>query len=398
VTIKNAVPTPPAPPAPKPTPTPKPAPSPSTSSSSSSTSSSTSSAEPKDVQINISEPKLEDELSGKSNKIAWSVASEIAIGIKEFNIYYFPAAQPTEKRLIAKVAATVRSYIWDVSGVQDGNYQIALELVDDQSFSYTQTSQTFSIANQQVPPSDENITTRPLIINVLPAPESNITERTPVIYGEFSAPVGANIDPSTFSLRIDDFDRTSWCETITAQEFSCAVDRELELGVHKVQVGIKDTEKRVAAKEWSFTIGEAPVASGDDSEAGAGAISIFGRTLTTGSIILACIICMVALVLLLVPWWLYLIWRRRHEDTPEPYIQTTTENVQTESVQVAENLNSETAYGEEIDYASIFAELDKQQEPETVVPVETVVQKETVVVQPEAAPKVDPTQFETYEE
>lgn len=81
---------------------------------------------------------------------------------------------------------------------------------------------------------------KPLVVNVRPEDKSETNNPRPVIYGEFIPSQGNSIQTESFEIKLDDVDILSIC-TLTAEKFSCSLDRDLSVGKHKINVKIKDS-------------------------------------------------------------------------------------------------------------------------------------------------------------
>lgn len=293
----------------------------STSSSSSSTSSSTSSTHTSTssttsatssttstngslTDIQIISPNADSEFVGVNNVIKWTATDED--GIDTVKILY--SDRDSGWIEIVELSDDETEFVWDVSELDDGSYRIQVVVIDELGTGTSEVSPEFTINNNAGSPG--GITSRPLIINVKPEELDEIIDLRPKISGEFSPPIGQSIDTSTFRFFINDEDKVDICQ-INQKGFECVVTRDLALGSHKVKVEIDSTDGQTATREWTFSIVSENSGQITDSESG---ITLLGRTITKQAMVWLVVICLVGLILLLIPWILYTLWRRRDDE------------------------------------------------------------------------------------
>lgn len=266
----------------------------------------TTPAPDKEPTVNFISPVANEVLAGKTNEIKWEVkngaeVSEIVISYSE---------NGADWQQLTTVPTTSNSYIWDVSALKDGQYSLQILLKTSDGHEFRKQSDTFTIKNT-VDPND--LITKPLIVDVTPSDGANIRDRRPLITGTFTPPIDGTIDVSKFKFTFDDQDATSKCE-VTPAEFKCTLDSDLNLGVHKAKAEIQDFKQQVAEKEWSFTIIEGGTTTSQPGENQGDGIFIGDRFIPKESLVWGLLICCGALLLLLIPWVIYSIWRRREEN------------------------------------------------------------------------------------
>lgn len=297
-TISVVEPTPTPTPTPTPSPTPTPVPPPTTPNSPS--------------VLKFLTPTAGMQFKGADNLISWQASD--ADGIENLRLYYL--TDNVGAQLITTITdSTVTKYTWDVTNLDSGEYTLKLDLLDEKGQTATIFSDKFNISGKTTPGED---TTRPLIINVKPEDLSEITARRPEISGQFSPPIGGEIDPETFTITINGMDRTSWCNT-TNQDFLCTPQEDIPVGANEVIAKVKDNLDQEAERKWVFKIIEPGATDGGNT------IIIAGRTIPQSTALLALLVCCLALLLLFIPWFLYHLWRSRQET--EVITEETTETV-----------------------------------------------------------------------
>lgn len=252
--------------------------------------------------LTIESPTSSETVS-KSLEISWNV--EDSDGIVKTVIDY--SQDGTEWTTITTLTdSEITNYEWDTSELTDGTYTVRITVTDTLGNETSKISNEFTVKQEETEPPIESV---PLIINVSPLNDSEIDSKTPTISGEFVPSEGAEIDPMTFQITLDDVNIEQSC-VVDSLGFSCRVTSDLEPGLHKVYVAIGDSAKKTNETEWNFTVtGEEPPVSytGDY-------IPIFGIDVPRGSLILGVIVCLIVFGLLIVPWILYILWTRRNRN------------------------------------------------------------------------------------
>jgi hypothetical protein len=261
--------------------------------------------------VTIVLPVTDAELSGDKNQITWEATDPE--GIKEIRISY--STDQVEWIPIATLPGDKTSYNWDVLEVEAGEYYLRVEAVDNQDAISSDMSGRFEVVS--VPENIPGTATKPLIISVRPEDGSSISERRPTITGDFTPPAGGMISATSFVLKIDEKDVSDIC-TVTVSDFSCIPEEDLSLGVHKVRAEVKSNDDQTAVREWTFTIitpaQESPVQQTSGVQVNSQLVTI---------LLIAC--CLLSL-LLIIPWILYVLWRRRSEEVTETYAEEQTVN------------------------------------------------------------------------
>lgn len=273
------------------------------SQSSSESSSSTSSIDPDAVSITFTSPEAGDQLSGSENVVAWTVEGLTEDDITEIRISLL---YDNEVETLETLQPTASSYNFDATRFGTTDYRFQLDIVTEGE-TFTTQSPVFSVVSEDENPGETD--SRPLVINISPEEDSVTTELRPIISGEFVVAEGASLDLDTFELIFNNTGR-NWCE-VTQSGFTCTPDADLKDGVQTVQIGIQDDQSRQGVRQWTFEIDD-PNSDGVVEEQRT--ILIAGVEVPVTTIFLILAICGALIILLLVPWILYIIWRRRDDN------------------------------------------------------------------------------------
>ncbi|MCA9378836.1 hypothetical protein KC640_00250 [Candidatus Dojkabacteria bacterium] len=251
------------------------------------------------VTLEITSPNASSEFWGTANQLSWELSGTSRV--TSLSIYY--AANSGEWVKLVDLGKTETKYVWDVSEIVPGDYQVMLVARLNDGSEVTTTSPTFKIINT---PSQQ--TDKPVIYDVLPSDGSEIRDTKPSISGKYLPAIGHEIIPATFKLTIDGTEHSDKCEA-TNMGFKCQLDNELASGEHQLQVSVDDTSAQTASHSWSFQItGQTSAADQEQT------VNVLGQTLAYRSLIWVLVICCALLFLLIVPWLLYRLWKNRDED------------------------------------------------------------------------------------
>jgi len=263
----------------------------------------------KTLDFNFSEPKPDAEIED-SGTIKWSVAGNVEI--VEITISY-----STDKLTwteLTKLPASARDYTWVVNDLPAGEYYLRLQLKDKDGKIYEKISEKFTVAAKEdtTPPVEEI----PLISSLTPEADAEVTEKKPEISAQIQATAGAGLTLEKISVKLDDNELTN-CQ-LEETKISCIPESDLEDGKHMVTLVVEDSKGKKAVKEWQFDI-KTDTGSGNGGE---NVINIFGRNIPSDTFTLALLILCAGLILLIIPWLIYVfIVRRRRESYSEVNIQ-----------------------------------------------------------------------------
>lgn len=323
--------------------------------------------------INFISPKDGQEFNGTENKISWE-ASDVD-GISSLNLGYSKDANSWTDITKFTGDSIPTEYNWDVTTIEDGDYFLQIVVKDKLGNEVTRISKKFSINNNSTGPDQTN---NPLIINLKPQTNSDVTDLRPEIAGDFIPADNAEINPESFIIKLNGQDNKLDCQN-DIKGFSCRPKENLSLGLNKVSATIKDTVAREVTIEWSFNVTSenpvsTPVVTSNDET-----IVLFGREIPRNIFNLILTVCCIAGLLILIPWVLYLLWNgRRKEEITET---TTTSYDFNEPTQPVAPITTETtteAY-KPVDTTNYYTPENYSYTDYTYKPETTETVKETVV-------------------
>lgn len=255
-------------------------------------------------EVTITAPLATSVFSGADNEITWT--AQDGQGIDGFTLSYasFPALDTYTN--IANVDNTQTSYTWDVSNITSGTYAIKIVMRDTAGNEVSDVSQEFEINGID----NGGNSSSPLIIDVSPVDKTTITELKPQITGKFSPAAGSTIDTSSFVLKLDDTDITANCAVDDAG-FTCVPTADLAKGSHKVNSTVSDSNNQQTTLEWTFTIADTTATT----------VTTTSQTPSVTTIILVILGVIVLILLFVIPWILYVRWRKQQQ---EKIVETTT--------------------------------------------------------------------------
>lgn len=229
----------------------------------------------------------------KENKIEWTMNN--LSGISKIILAYSTDAETWNE--IAELGASTTAYIWKIENLSSGDYYIRVQIITSDGTTYEDVSDQFSLINS----SDENIQDSSSIIEVEPGEDSE-NKQISEIKAKLVPSQGASINKESLLVLLDDEEVTDSCQ-IDGDILTCSFDEPLSEGNHKVYMEFEDSAGKKTSKQWFFSV------KGEEKESESSTNIDANRTIL---IILG--ICGLVLLLLVIPWMLYLMWRRRNED------------------------------------------------------------------------------------
>lgn len=253
--------------------------------------------------VRIVNPEAGDIVVADIVNIVWEYEGINVVGIE---VFYSQDLESWEK--LATLEGAVNSYDWDIDELGNGEYYLKVVITDAEGFTYERVSEAFSIDNEQ----GEQIISSAAITEVKPEPDSDI-ENLEKIEAVFVPSDGANVKVDSLKVLLDDNDITSQCALGDGFRLVCTVTELIESGQHKIVVSFSDTNEQTAQKEWTFNVVEREEGIEDDGRD--------SGILNTSTALIILSICLIAGLLIAIPWFLYNLWRRNNEGgfENEPY-------------------------------------------------------------------------------
>lgn len=270
---------------------------------------------PSDSDIAIVSPTTNAVLSGKNNEVKWVISDPQ--GVAKIVVDYARSGTNTWFKLFEfngeNKALNEKTSNWDVSVLPDSKYVLRFSVTDSANNLIQKLSNEIEIDNSGA---GEEVGI-PIIINLNPEAASSVDSVRPLISGGLVPGQGYKINPASFKAMLDGSVDQIKC-TVTEVKFECAPQQDLAAGSHEIQVSIADTSNRTGIKNWVFNVGSdipvnppsnvPPSTNPDPNEEGESTNNVdLGR----GSLIIIALICIVAILFIVIPWLLYLLWRRR---------------------------------------------------------------------------------------
>lgn len=262
-------------------------------------------------EINILSPKSNSNLKDEA-LIKWDVKD--SDGISSIDIEYSLDEKDWININTIKDSDTqsVGEYTWDISEIADDKYFLRFKVTDLQGSTTEEVVSNINIRN------NDDITSNPLIYELRPENSSEINTLRPEISAKFIPSTGSSIDTESFSISLDDNDILDTC-SLTTEGFICKLTQDLEIGKHKVLAKVSDTSDKSTEQEWFFDITEVLIP--DDSEDQGNVVNIFGRTIPVATLITIVLICLLSILLLLIPWAIFLFIQNRRRNKTKVNIE-----------------------------------------------------------------------------
>ncbi|MFQ5492736.1 MAG: putative Ig domain-containing protein [Candidatus Dojkabacteria bacterium] len=266
-------------------------------------------AQETDFSVSFTSPDSESVFSKDENLVSWNVSGDI--DVEEITLFY--STDTEEWAEISSIEGNPEQFSWDVTGMTSGEYYLRLRLKDTSGNLFEVVSDKFTVATDDDDGGGEEV---PLITPKDPAEDGVTTETTPKISFSAAPSEGAEIDSQSVTVKLNDTELED-C-SLSQGVVECIVETDLELGRHKLFVEVTDSLGQSAVKEWFFEV-VTPVTPTPQPGLGEN-ITLFGNRIPIETFGLAIGILCVGLLLLLIPWLLYLfIIRRRQEQSYDYY-------------------------------------------------------------------------------
>lgn len=275
-------------------------------------------------------PSEDAVLGGDSNLVEWAIDGDTD-RITSIDVEYSSADEEDWKLIASDVDPDATAFTWDTTELENGDYRLRVIVTYDDDSQEVFTSEVFTINNNG---SGDNPMSVPLVINVSPQNGEIINEARPVLTGAFTPSVDAIIDMTSFLISVNGTQLEDSCE-VNTERFTCSLSEDLENGNHQIRVNVSDTSDQVAELAWTFTV---DVPTDEDPEPGVDVPSDGSETptdqepgqdieLASSTLSLIGLICLIAAVLIIIPWVLYVMWRNRNSESEQAYASYDAGNV-----------------------------------------------------------------------
>jgi hypothetical protein len=289
-------------------------------------------------------PKKDNTFSENAFFIEWeNLNSNLPLNLE----LSFKRTEADEWSVISNDITNEQNYfLWDVKNIDDGEYQVRISFLDEEEQVVRLVSDVFKINREDID-DETDVEQIPLIKNVKPENNAVLDVASGItISGEFLPSEGAEILVDQVEIKLDGRIISPNCE-VTQTTFSCPVEGSLPAGRHIISVKITDSVDKSNELESIFRIdleNQPPASLSEDEGPSADEINILGINIAKSTATLIGLICLIAGILLFVPWILYSFWvRDRSKEIKtttyvnEPPQDLSTENLPNVNVFIPEN-------------------------------------------------------------
>jgi hypothetical protein len=233
-------------------------------------------------------------------------------GIKTLAIYISSDNENWTK--LADLKPTDKEYTLDTTKHTDGEYYIKLTLTDNLGEVTDKVSPKLEIVQ-----TTSSSTSSQIVITLKdyePSKDSKTFETKPSISANFVLPTGVTLDSAKLKVLVDENDISKVCKLETTS-FKCTLDKDLEIGQHKVSVDFYDDKGNKYQDSWSFEVEQqssSSVSSKDIQAIDSSTVTIFGRTIQKNLAILLLVLCVAGLLIFIVPIIIYRFFGKKDKD------------------------------------------------------------------------------------
>lgn len=185
---------------------------------------------------------------GSDGKINWSMTNDQYVATLDLE-YSTNGIDWTS--IVTGISKDENEYIWDVSELEPGKYNIRLVYYD----AHGNKLGASDVEELEIAKPETTRESAPNVFNFKPADGDTLSDATPVISANFSPSRGAKVDTDTVRVYIDN-------ELVNEKDgfegfeggFAYIPVEDFSPGLHTVKAGFKDTEGKIVDEKWSFTI------------------------------------------------------------------------------------------------------------------------------------------------
>lgn len=237
-------------------------------------------------------------------------------GIKSLTIYISSDNENWTK--LSDLKPTDKQYVLDTTKLTDGEYYVKLTLTDNLGEFTDKVSPKLIIVQTTKTSSSQIAIT---LTEYTPSKDSKTKETKPSISAKFVLPDPVKLDPSRLKVLVDENDISKTCK-IETTTFTCTLEKDLEIGQHKVSLDFFDDKSNKYQDSWSFEVEQASSSSSskDIQAIDSSTITIFGRSIQKNLAILLGVLCLAGLLIFIVPIVIYRYFGKKNKDleTEEP--------------------------------------------------------------------------------
>ena len=233
-------------------------------------------------------------------------------GIKSLVIYIISDNENWTK--LADLKPTDKEYTLDTTKHTDGEYYIKLTLTDNLGEVTDKVSPKLEIVQ-----TTSSSTSSQIVITLKdyePSKDSKTFETKPSISANFVLPSGVTLDSAKLKVLVDETDISKVCK-LESTSFKCTLEKDLEIGQHKVSVDFFDDKGNKYQDSWSFEVEQessSSASSKDIQSIDSSTVTILGRTIQKNLAILLLVLCLAGLLIFIVPIIIYRFFGKKDKD------------------------------------------------------------------------------------
>lgn len=256
---------------------------------------------------------------GEPLRISWEASDLNQVVKYELYITQNPTDQNSWITVNNDISYKTNSYLVDTSKLVAGTYKVIVKAIDNQtpSLSGIGVSPEIVINGGTVPTQDDVVVlTDPQVINMTPTSSDTIHNKQVTIKATLIAGTNAKINDSSIVAKLDDKDITSLISInkISDQEHTVIYQpsQDLDAGLHKMEIYLKDSNGRSTTKSWTFTIQAEPTTP-------EGYVNIFGYEISQRTLIIVGVGILVIILAIVAPIIIFSIWKEeqyKKDETP----------------------------------------------------------------------------------
>jgi len=241
--------------------------------------------------------------------IQWTASDSEDIFL--FEVFYSRNGSTWER--IGSYPSHTETIEWDTTNVTPGEYVLKIVVTDGSSYALQNASisDPFYITSPYISGTFKN-SSYPSLNNVSPRDNVKTASKRPLISASFHPSAQAEITNEGIRVLLDQEDITESCSQ-RKQEVICLTERDMQFGKHRLQFHLLDSLQKRLIQESYFTIIEAQGGDNERDETQASdiiVIPILDKRFHKATVIAAGIILIVALLLISIPWMLYVLGKR----------------------------------------------------------------------------------------
>ena len=245
---------------------------------------------------------------------------------------------------LSDLKPTDKQYTLDTTKKADGEYYLKLTLTDNLGEVTDKVSPKLEIVQ-----TTSSSTSSQIVITLKdyePSKDSKTFETKPSISASFVLPDLVKLDPLKLKVLVDETDISKVCKLETTS-FKCTLEKDLEIGQHKVEIEFFDDKGNKYQDNWSFEVEQESSSSASSKDIQAidsSTVNIFGRSIQKNLFILLVVLCIAGLLIFIVPIIIYRFFGKKDKDPDleDPSSPKTPVSPNPERITIMPDINKDT--------------------------------------------------------